>query len=165
MKYFIDTEFIYTAATVGAGIMPLSIGVVAEDGREFYMVNSPALSGQTPDTLPPFVWEHVIPVLDNTQDNMSDLVGIAAYLYGFIGDDIPQFIGEYSAFDYVVLSTIMGGFERWPKGWPMYIRDLQQEAVPESTSATPHNALADARAVRDIYNWSYGEPGTHDDAG
>jgi len=36
MRYFIDTEFQQTDGPNGLFIMPISIGVVAEDGREFY---------------------------------------------------------------------------------------------------------------------------------
>ena len=157
MKYFIDTEFEYTAGPAGAAIIPISIGIVAEDGREFYRVNRHVFYGPDwLDRLPPFVREHVVPVLDATKDNAMPFASIAYDLRFFIGDDTPEFWGEYSAFDYVVLSTIMGGFEHWPEGWPMWINDLQQDAIPSVESKQPHNALADARAVRDSYEWAYG---------
>ncbi len=160
MKYFVDTEFVYTTGTGGATIYPLSIGVVAEDGREFYRVNEAAIHNtRVTRNLQAFVKEHVIPVLFKDPAirdgvTVSPLADIANDLRAFIGDDItPQFVGEYAAFDYVVLSTIMGGFDKWPEDWPMHIRDLMQESCPESVSALPHNALADARAVRDAWRW------------
>ena len=160
MKYFIDTEFVYAVSTLGARVTPISIGIVAEDGRELYAVDANWSYEWEP--VPSFVRDVVVPALpvpDHACYVHGTLETIARDIKAFIGDDpLPQFVGEYAAFDYVVFSTIMGGFDMWPKGWPMYIRDLQQEAVPESTSATPHNALADARAVRDAYNSYQPEP-------
>lgn len=154
MKYFIDTEFQQTDGPTGLFIMPISIGVVAEDGREFY-----AISGRLDPTLvDPWVRDHVLTMfypdgLGQSPAHCDDAI-IAADLKRFIGDDVPQFWGEYSAFDYVVLTAIMGGFEGWPQNWPMWINDLKQEAFPEVASQFPHNALADARAVRDAFVWA-----------
>ena len=36
MKYFLDTEFIEDGKTIDL----ISIGIVAEDGREYYAINS-----------------------------------------------------------------------------------------------------------------------------
>lgn len=163
MKYFIDTEFIYVAAS-SALVTPLSIGIVAEDGREFYRVNHGAVRDeQTIATHPPFVRDHVIPALPMPGhdggiggDYVMPIASISYDLRFFIGDDAPEFWGEYSAFDYVVLSTIMGGFDNWPEGWPMWINDIKQEAMEEVPSSTPHNALADARAVRNAFMWATG---------
>jgi len=150
MKYFIDTEFIFTVGPA-ALVIPLSIGIVDEAGREFYRVYE-AAARVTP---PKFVRDHVFPVLDRQPSNTGSFKQIANDLRAFIGDHRPQFIGEYSAFDYVVLSTIMGGFDKWPQDWPMYVRDLAQEGVPLQESKRPHNALADAHAVRESYLWAY----------
>lgn len=167
MKYFIDTEFVFGIDTLGARITPISIGIVAEDGREFYAVDANWSYGW--DVIPSFVQDVVVPVIpvpDHACYVHGTLETIARDIKAFIGDDpFPQWVGEYAAFDYVVLSTIMGGFEQWPEDWPMDIRDLMQESCPESVSATPHNALADARAVRDAYLWLHGEPGTDGGAG
>lgn len=155
MKYFIDTEYVFTAGPGGGFIDPLSIGVVAEDGREFYEVSLPMFSRDTA-LLPTFVSDHVLPVISYDNDPLSTayivpLECIANDLKFFIGSDAPEFWGDYADFDYVVLSTIMGGFEQWPDGWPMYINDFQQIGVETLPSAVPHNALADARALRDTY--------------
>jgi hypothetical protein len=159
MRYFIDTEYIFTTDKRGGTIEPISIGIVAEDGRELYRVSLPALNRS--DDAPPFVREHVWPVADRPGGNgvfdagfVCPLESIAHDLRFFIGDDTPEWWGDYADFDYVVLSIIMGGFDNWPERWPMYVNDLQQEAIPSVQSEIPHNALADARAVRDAFNWS-----------
>lgn len=159
MRYFVDTEFVYTSGTCGAWLYPLSIGVVAEDGREFYRVSHGALHNtRVTRSFPQFVRQHVIPVLFQSgfgDDYIVPLDLIAVDLREFIGDDTPEFWGDYSGFDYVALTTIMGGMEAWPEGWPMHINDLRQDAIPSVESKQPHNALADARAVRDAWNWAF----------
>lgn len=156
MRYFIDTEYIFrTSRASGGTIEPLSIGIVAEDGREFYRVCHPAIRSQMLiNLMPAFVQQHVLPVLDNDAENTCPLERIASDIKFFISDDTPEWWGDYADFDYVALSIIMGGFDNWPQGWPMYINDLRQEAIPDVASKVPHNALADARAVRDAFNWS-----------
>jgi hypothetical protein len=148
MRYFIDTEYNWHSAS--GQIRPLSVGIVAEDGREFYGVANTIHSF----SCTPFVKEHVIPVIGDATPKYRSEVG--RDIRAFIGDDTPEFWGDYAAFDYVVLSMLMGEFSDWPAGWPMHINDCQQEAVPSLPSATPHNALADARAVRDSWNVAFG---------
>lgn len=163
MRYFIDTEYIFTTDKRGGTIEPVSIGIVAEDGREFYRVST----NFNPRHASQWVRENVLSLLPVRRPSAYDsprlwhesqawqpLKQIAADLQAFIGDDVPEFWGDYADFDYVALSIIMGGFDNWPDGWPMYVNDLQQEAIPEAPSKVPHNALADARAVRDAFNWS-----------
>jgi hypothetical protein len=159
MKYFVDTEYIFTTGTLGARIFPLSIGVAAEDGRDFYRVNHPALhDNRVIGSASSFVREHVIPVLFPMVCGVAagtdkrSLSQIATDIKAFIGDDTPEFWGDYADFDYVVFSIIMGGFDNWPEGWPMHINDLQQIGAPDVPSVIPHNALADAIAVRDAYH-------------
>ena len=166
MKYFIDTEFIYAVKNGSTRVKPISIALVREDGEEFYAV---CLDTFTQREIPNFVRTMVLPQLFAVAPEPGPLrvlpspgpwrcQTIRSRLVSWVAGDTPEFIGEYSAFDYVVLSTIMGGFEQWPQNWPMWINDLKQEAFPEVASQFPHNALADARAVRDAYNSYQPEP-------
>lgn len=150
MRYFVDTEFCFDAKQ--CSVAPISIGIVADDGREFYACNANWWDGAI--DIPAFIVEQVIPALDDPDQVLfvhGEWGTVARDLLTFIGDDTPEFWGDYAAFDYVVLSIIMGGFDAWPNGWPMHINDLQQDAVPSLPSKVPHNALHDARAVRDSY--------------
>jgi hypothetical protein len=165
MKYFIDTEYAFGTLLGMSGIItPISIGIVAEDGREFYRVHvTPVRDALAIGNLPPFVRAHVLPVIEMPgndgligSDYVMPLAAIADDLRFFIGNDTPEWWGDWADFDYVVLSIIMGGFDAWPEGWPMFIHDLQQtpegrEASGSVQSAIPHNALADARAVRNAF--------------
>lgn len=162
MRYFIDTEYSCVVRLGAADIIPISVGIVAEDGREFYRVNEGVIKryvnmfGEPRPELTPFVEEHVLSValasLDYGDYSTEVIVGfsmMAGKIKRFIGDDAPEFWGDYADFDYVVLSTIMGGFDAWPDGWPMFINDCQQAGIVVGPSAIPHHALADARAIRD----------------
>lgn len=147
MRYFIDAEYDFNDDE--CRIVPISIGVVAEDGREYYAVTDFFENFRWPDGLSMYVEEHVIPALGTTERKDRDV--IASDLVRFM-PDVHQFWGDYADFDYVVMSILMGGFHDWPKHWPMFCHDLQQ--TPEGWAAseryqslTPHNALADARAV------------------
>lgn len=78
-------------------------------------------------------------------------------LLGFIGNDAPEFWGYYCAYDYVILSQLMGGMDGWPDGWPYLMYDLRQwlnhqalSSVFQTTDA-PHNALDDAKWIRSTY--------------
>ena len=146
VRYFIDTEYEWRPCDSHMGdIRLISIALVTEDGRELYLVHSDAdCVGWSQ-----FVSDHVIPALNTNERYFG--YQIRDQIRDFIGDDIPDFWGDYCAFDYVVLSMIMGRFEDWPDYWPMHMNDLQQEAIPPLASEIPHNALADARAIRDSF--------------
>lgn len=165
MRYFIDTEYLWDHAK--GRIEPVSIGIVAEDGREFYAVST-AFNKRHANQ---WVEDNVLAKLPEQYVGIESIgssrweaakawmspAKIAEGIKAFIGDDVPEFWGDYAGFDYVVLSMLMGGFEDWPSGWPMHINDLQQDAVPSLDSKVPHHALADARAVRDSWNAAFPE--------
>lgn len=155
MKYFYDTEFIEDGKTIDL----ISIGVVCEDGREFYAQNLDCDLWKAND----WVRANVLPHLAD-----FDIEGlkphaplrslawcrrdiISALLCRFIGDAKPEFWGYYSAYDHVALCQLFGTMMDLPKGWPMYTRDLKQwcdalgnPRLPEQGKGE-HNALADAR--------------------
>ena len=153
MRYFIDTEYQWNADA--ATLYPLSIALVAEDGREFYGLLHPIHR----DDWSLFLIGHVLPVMGHPDPGEQTTVYLRGAardaILALVGDDEPQFWGDYSAFDYVVLSMLMGGFADWPEGWPMHVNDLQQDAIPSVVSAIPHNALSDARAVRHAWNHAF----------
>jgi hypothetical protein len=157
MKYFYDTEFVENGRTINL----LSIGIVAEDGREFY---AQTLYGQgykkTPNLCPnTWVRENVIPHLDESGLYTGELQKLlldfcAPEKYGK-----PQFWGYYADYDHVALCQLFGTMMDLPKGWPMYTMDIKQLCVslgdpglPEQKS-TEHHALADARWNKQAYEF------------
>lgn len=139
MRFTFDTEFIEDGRTIDL----LSIGIVAEDGREFYCefdVDHRRASA--------WVKENVI----------THLRGEPVYKRAVAAQLITEFCGEkpelwayYADYDWVALCQLFGTMMNLPKGWPMYCRDVKQlcdmignPKLPEQGKGE-HHALADAR--------------------
>ena len=157
MRYFIDPEF--NARGNAYPVDLISIAIVAEDGRELICRNA----SFNPDTATPFVRDHVLPHLPAREMHATYSINRRDYerpkairerIKAFVGDDAsPEFWGYYCAFDYVILSQLMGGMDAWPAGWPYYMRDLRQwldehgySDVCQADDAA-HDALSDARWI------------------
>lgn len=150
MRYFLDTEFMEAPGL----LQLLSIGIVAEDGREFYAENFDADWRYAN----PWVRGHVLPHL--SKDGAITLQMMRKKLLAFIGDDTPEFWGYYADYDWVVFCWIFGAMIDLPKGWPMYCRDLKQwcdelgnPPLPAQENDAEHHALCDARHNVVIYNY------------
>jgi hypothetical protein len=151
MKYFLDTEFIEYPNS----IQLISIGIVCEDGREYYAESNEFDESKAND----WVRENVISQLADPNKRRS-LRQIRLDIMSFvIYDDIPEFWGYYCDYDWVVFCWLFGGMIDLPKGWPMYCNDLKQwcyqlgdPSLPEQKS-TGHNALADAYWNMQIYGF------------
>lgn len=172
--YAYDTEFVDDGHTIEL----ISIGIVCEDGREYYAVNSdmPYERIKTDDWLcrnvvphlplggnPPTVERHSNPSSGYywSLDMKSPLVKpkwvIANEVREFLlAVDPPQLWANYAAYDHVALAQLWGPMIRLPKGLPMWTHDIQQliEAMPgfevPEQAGDEHNALADARHVMDV---------------
>lgn len=148
MKYFYDTEFLDNGETINL----ISIGIVAEDGREYYAVNSNAdwenihkhqwLMNNVVSQLPPDEeWKPKRVIRDEVR---------AFLLY----DKKPELWAWYAAYDHVVLSQLFGRMLDLPRGIPMYTHDLRSfidwnPKVPLLKQAGGlHDALEDARHLK-----------------
>lgn len=171
MRYFLDTEFIERGH--GYPIELISIGLVAEDGREYYAVSqdfnprhaAPWVKDNVLSLLPP---RSCTPHLAGTRlfrDSQAwrPLSQIAADIAQFIGkDSAPEFWGYYSDYDWVVFCQIFGDMSNLPPRWPMYCRDLRQEldaggfADMRQPDDARHDALLDARWVADTWRAHFG---------
>lgn len=149
-KYFLDTEFVEDGRTIDL----VSIGVVCEDGREFYAEMPDVDWSKANDWVLANVKPHLIGETFPRQD-------VALHLIDFTMVDgrAPEFWAYYGDYDWVVLCQLYGTMMDLPTGWPMFCMDLKQLAVslgdPElpAQTSTEHHALADARWNRDIYDW------------
>lgn len=169
--YCYDTEFLEDGHTIEL----ISIGIVCEDGREYYAVNSDMdhkrISANT------WLCQNVIPHLPLSEgppwrdgycgdweyaiDMSSTLVKpkwvIANEVREFLlADEEPELWAYYAAYDHVALAQLWGPMMNLPEGIPMYTHDLKQEMdrVGVASDEIPqpvdeHNALADAG-----WNWS-----------
>jgi hypothetical protein len=166
MRYWLDTEFIESGPD--RPIELLSIGIVAEDGREFYAENASADLSKAND----WVREHVIRQLicvghvnhrvelPSCPAAFRSAIALAVQL--FCDREMhgkPEFWGYYADYDWVVLCQLFGSMVDLPKGWPMYCRDIKQWADDLGNPPLPelgkgeHHALADAKWNRQAWEF------------
>jgi hypothetical protein len=159
-RYFLDTEFYEDGQTIDL----ISIGVVADDGREFYAVNRDARLDRVSD----WVRAHVLPQLPPYSDAAwCSRALIRDKLQAFVlPNPSPEIWAYYADYDWVALAQLFGTMMGLPKHFPMYCMDLKQLSVLLGNPDHPkeplgeHNALSDARWNRDLYwhlrNHAYG---------
>jgi hypothetical protein len=150
MRYFFDTEFIEDGKTIDL----ISIGIVAEDGREYYAENYEADTSKASDWV-------VINVLAHLKGGglAKHRLQIRDEVLAFIGQDDPEIWAYYADYDWVALCQLFGTMMDLPRGWPMYCRDIKQLVDHLSPQILPaqdgqeHHALADARWNKQAYNF------------
>ena len=150
MRYWLDTEFMED----GRLIEPLSIGIVSEDGREYY-----AEFHHDPKRANIWVADNVLPLLKG-RGHLKPVTQIREELTNFtdsIKHGRPEFWAYYADYDWVLLCQLFGRMVDLPEGWPRYCRDVKQLCDSLGNPMLPpdpqeeHNALADARWTRDAW--------------
>lgn len=151
-RYFIDTEFIENGSTIDL----ISIGIVAEDGREYYAESNEFDWGKASQ----WVRENVFPHLN--AKFITPKYAIQQDILAFMDIEKygkPELWGYYSAYDHVAFCQLFGTMMDLPKGFPMLTYDLKQwcdalgnPRLPKQ-EAGEHHALADARWNRLIWQF------------
>lgn len=167
MRIFYDTEFVEDGHTIGL----ISIGLVAEDGRELYRIvqDSEVINRAVRhDWLRANVIPHLPIIIDRQYyggswwgwDEDSALYKEFVRSRQCIAEEVAAFILDtpdrqlwawYAAYDHVALAQLFGRMIDLPDGVPMFTCDLKQEAVRLGNPPVPqqkageHDALADAR--------------------
>jgi len=133
LKLYIDCEF-----NGGFGDL-ISMALVAEDGREFYEV--------VPCDAPvPWVRDNVIPILHKHPISLN---GFQGQLRNFLSSfDAIEIVADHPAdlgyFFNALIVDDMGSWMRVPPITATIVKNVNYE------SAIPHNALEDARAIREV---------------
>lgn len=149
-RFFLDTEFMEDGRVVEL----LSIGLVREDGAEYYAVSADADRTQAND----WVTENVLPHLgtENVKPRRQIRDEIRQFL---LADQKPEIWGWFCDYDWVVLCQLFGRMVDIPTGMPRFCRDVRQlceyvgnPEMPEQASGK-HNALSDARHVKVMYDF------------
>jgi hypothetical protein len=149
VRYFYDCEFIEDGVTIDL----VSIGVVSEEGREFYAVSTEF----DPQQAGPWVRQNVLPKLPPPSDAAwRSRARIRADLLTFL-EVVPtdrcdtELWAWIAAYDHVALAQLWGAMPDLPRALPRYTRDLRQRwedvgrpRLPQPP-ADAHDALADAR--------------------
>jgi hypothetical protein len=178
-RIWYDTEFLEDGSTIDL----ISIGMVAEDGREYYAVNRDMPVRRIKRH--PWLMANVVPHLPKGSGDMRNSMGKRSlFHYGdpvvkrrqTIAEEVRAFIvasgppvelwADYAAYDHVVLAQLFGPMIDLPDGIPMFTCDIQQEAArlvdsrvwafdgnPPVQEGGNHNALADARHTRALHGW------------
>ena len=146
MRYFYDCEFIEDGRTIEL----VSIGVVGEDGREFYAVSSEFDPSRAIDWVRRNVLDKLPPPADRS---WRPLARIREELLAFLlepGETIELW-AWMAAYDHVVLAQLWGDMRALPRAIPRFTHELRQRwedaGSPPLPPAPPdqHDALADAR--------------------
>ncbi|MEU4316634.1 polyadenylate-specific 3'-exoribonuclease AS [Nocardia sp. NPDC024068] len=147
MRYFYDSEFIEDGRVIDL----VSIGVVCEDGREFYAVSSEFDAGRAG----PWVNKNVLPKLPPTTSPLwKSRTQIRDELYRFLVPRPtvqPEMWAWVAAYDHVVLCQLWGSMVDLPAALPRYTNELRQHWEAHGRPELPapprdaHDALADAR--------------------
>jgi hypothetical protein len=152
MKYWIDTEFIAKPHTIDL----VSVGIVAEDGREFYAESSDVDWSKAN----PWMQENVRPQLDGKGVSRED---ISYRLRAFTDhDETPVFWGYFPAYDWVAFVWLFGGLDELPFHYPQLCLDIKQWAIELGNPELPrqqgarHHALLDARWTREAWTFLAG---------
>jgi hypothetical protein len=177
MRYWYDTEFIDDGKTIDL----VSIGIVAEDGREYYAV-SDAFDVRK-FCANPWLLEHVAPSLpldkcgpgcrcmngfhlDRDHPDVRSRGQIARAIREFLAIDLDD-LGDgaeaelwswYASYDHVALAQLWGPMSGLPAGIPKRTNGIEQEyerleiaGMHPEPPAGQHNALVDAHYHRRLH--------------
>lgn len=146
MRYFYDTEFIED----GASIELISIGIVAEDGHEYYAVSTEFDASKANQ----WVRTNVLNQLPNPSDpawRNRDKIREEVFTFLTSASTPPELWAWVGAYDHVVLAQLWGDMAALPKQLPRFTRELKQywemagqPKLPPTPSGN-HDALVDAR--------------------
>jgi len=169
-----DLEFLEDGRTIEL----ISIGMVCDDGREYYAVNRDMPVRKIRKHK--WLMDNVVPSLPKGHGDRRNHVP-KSWLFDYadpvvkrrehIADDVVAFIqaagpdvvlwANYGAYDHVALAQLWGRMIDLPEGVPMFTCDIQQERLrlglrwdelPQQESGE-HNALADARHNQTVRRW------------
>lgn len=173
-RYAYDTEFLEDGRTIDL----ISIAIVAEDGREYYAVNSDMPIHRIRkhkwlmENVVPFLPMRYVPIIhkgitvplpDTDDPRVKPHHQIAQEVLDFLaaGEHDPELWAFFGAYDHVVYAQLWGPMAELPSGLPMRTRDVADALDtfdgwndrPQQDKRTAHDALADARNVMETLHY------------
>lgn len=145
-RYFYDCEFIEDGRTIDL----ISIGIVCDDGREYYAVSSEFDAGRAG----PWVRKHVLPQLPRPSDPAwRSRAAIRDEVLAFLtAPNLPIELWAWcAAYDHVALSQLWGDMPALPRAIPRVTYEIRQFWEMAGSPAAPsvgrerHHALTDAK--------------------
>lgn len=179
MRVCYDTEFLEDGKTIEL----ISIGLVTDDGEEYYAVNHDAPWGRIRKQT--WLMKHVVPQLPQPHGDARNYMPkrwVCDYLHpsvktrSLIAKEVKQFLldavnrdehlslklwADYGAYDHVALCQLFGQMIELPPLVPMYTNDLQQALMHYGVDNGElprqeigfHRAIDDARHVMNCLRW------------
>lgn len=163
MRISYDTEFYEDGKTIDL----ISIGMVREDGKEYYAVSNEFNTARVINH--PWLMENVMTSIDHvlvyspldgipydfvvTDAAAKSREQIKKDILEFTADVWPELWSWYGAYDHVALCQLFGRMIDLPSRLPMFTHDIKQEqkrlklpndSLPRQVGGN-HNALEDAR--------------------
>ncbi|MBT2266438.1 3'-5' exoribonuclease domain-containing protein [Rhodococcus erythropolis] len=156
MRYFYDCEFHEDGETIDL----ISIGIVAQDGREYYAVATDA------------DWQRIEKndwLMANVVPQLPDRGSPEWKPRNQIRDEVSEFLkspdankwsggaelwADFGAYDHVCLAQLFGTMMDLPRHVPMHTNEFQQRIRDRGVRGLPvqesgvHDALADARHLK-----------------
>jgi len=152
MRFYFDTEFLDD----GKSIDLISIGIVNQDGKEYYAVSGEFDESRATDWLRSRVLAH-IPSRLVRKSRAVIAAEVSDFLHGpglWDKAESPEIWGWYPAYDWVALCQLYGPMIGRPAHFPKRPLDLRQELdrdpafIRPKQDGTKHNALEDAKWVK-----------------
>jgi hypothetical protein len=147
VRYFYDTEFIDDGCTIDL----ISIGVAAEDGREYYAVSTEFDAERAGS----WVRTHVLPKLPPPASQLwrprAQIRSDLEMFFDIDGAEPIELWAWVGAYDHVALCQLWGPMPHLPAAMPRFTRELRQlwedRGRPRLPRRSPdvHDALVDAR--------------------
>lgn len=163
MKFTFDTEFIEDGKTIDL----ISIAIINLDtNEELYLISSEFDASKADD----WVKENVLKKLNPLEPRYTR-EAIKQKVLDFCGNN-PEFHTYYAAYDWVGFCQLFGKMIDLPEGYPMLSIDMKQEILrrkieKEQLPSDPvdeHNALADARWHKQVYDFLYRREESEDES-
>lgn len=172
MKYWYDAEF----EEAGTVIIPISLGIVSEDDRELYLINTEYMQSYidlegyhwrgNPSIITPWLCQNVCDKISQDEVNVFGLgyedwgLEIEAFISNdgnIVSRKDVELWGWYGAYDHVMLCQVYGTMIQLPEPIPMFTNEIEQlrkgeEELERDLDRFPlHNALSDAKYQRALY--------------
>ncbi len=174
-KYFYDTEFKEDGKTIDL----ISIGILCEDGREFYAVSNEFDTRRVAED--DWLMANVMSSIEHeafvgadfeggpvhrdlfvTDRAALDRAAISQGILEFVNRTEPEWWAWYGAYDHVALCQLFGKMIDLPPHFPYYTLDIKQLHKEKGYPLMPqqpaglHNALADAKFNKVRYDYLRG---------
>jgi len=169
-RFYLDTEFVEDGKTIEL----VSIGLVSFDGETEYYAISVERTANGDEWFQKHVEPRLHAVVPVGQTEAAlvprkqiavDLLELFGIKHGVATRGTPEIWADFGSYDWIVLCQLYGRMIDLPSGMPMFCMDLQQlltstgfrrSELPRQDPATEHNALGDARHLRQQHRYVLG---------